>query len=113
MTRKSRIGTTLAVLPLAAAFGLFGCESAGDDSDPSSSSSALGAGAREREAGQDGGEAGDADRPEQELAAQKNREQSGGIENGSPPAQPRLGGGCHQLSGSIVLLSPLALRVSQ
>ena len=46
MNKKSRIGTTLAVLPLAAAFGLFGCEGAEDSSDPSSSSSALGAGAR-------------------------------------------------------------------
>ena len=57
-----------------------------------------------------------AEEPRQPLAAQVQSHQGGGIEQGAPPVDvrsARRAGGLHQLSGSIVLVSPLALRVSQ
>ena len=44
MTQKTRFGSTLVMLPLAATFGLVACETgASDVSDPTTSESALGA----------------------------------------------------------------------
>ena len=49
---------------------------------------------------------------EQHLTAQKHRHQRGRVEQRAPPVQPCAAGAFHQVSGSIVLLRPLALSVS-